>query len=306
MDLKKNDVILVIEDSMATTILLRDFLKKLGYENVTTCRDGKSGITLFSELENDGKRPIVLLDFHLPDMNANEVMTSIFNIRPDAKIILETADSKSDEQIKNALRGGAYLYLEKPIRYENLKNIFEILEKEKFILEEKPQDDLERVALYLKSVSGISFARLAEYTNMDGNMLKEYLLHLESEKKIMKIADMKEVSCTKCHSVQILPNFSCPSCASADFVQGKLIEHFKCGNVSVEDSYRENKCPKCKKEIKILGVDYKSMDNYYMCNKCGNKFPEPSQDYACIKCSNHFQLEKANWITSAGYKSIGL
>lgn len=33
-------------------------------------------------------------------MNANEVMVSIFSIRPDAKIILETADSKSDESIK--------------------------------------------------------------------------------------------------------------------------------------------------------------------------------------------------------------
>lgn len=306
MGLKKNDVVLVIEDSVATTILLRDFLKKLGYENVTTCSDGKSGIKTFSDLENDGKKPIVLLDFHLPDMNANEVMASIFNIRPDAKIILETADSKSDEPIKDALRGGAYLYIEKPIRYENLKNVFNILEKEKFILEEKPQDDLERVILHLNSVSGISFARLVEYTNMENDLLKRYLLQLEDEKRIAKTAEMKEVSCTKCRSVQILPNFSCPACGSTDFAQGKLIEHFKCGNVSTEDSYKENRCPKCKKEIKILGVDYKSMDNYYTCNKCGDKFPEPSQDYVCIKCSNHFQLEKARWTTSTGYKSAGL
>ncbi|MGI0058262.1 MAG: response regulator, partial [Nitrosotalea sp.] len=113
----KNDI-LIIEDSLATTILLRDFLKKLGYENVKTCDTGKAGIQLFSDLESAGKQPIVLLDFHLPDMNANEIMTGIFNIRPNAKIILETADSKSDEQIKNALRGGAYLYIEKPIRYD--------------------------------------------------------------------------------------------------------------------------------------------------------------------------------------------
>ncbi len=133
----KNDV-LIIEDSMATTILLRDFLKKLGYENVEACNTGKACIQLFSDLENAGRRPIVLLDFNLPDMNANEIMTGIFGIRPDARIILETADSKSDEQIKNALRGGAYLYIEKPIRYDNLKNVFETLEKEQDILEENP------------------------------------------------------------------------------------------------------------------------------------------------------------------------
>ena len=39
----KNDV-LIIEDSMAITLLLRDFLKKLGYENVKTCDNGKAGI----------------------------------------------------------------------------------------------------------------------------------------------------------------------------------------------------------------------------------------------------------------------
>src|SRR5579872_3388550 len=301
MDGNKNDV-LIIEDSKATTMLLRDFLKKLGYENVTTPDTGKAGIQLFSDLENAGKRPIVLLDFHLPDMNAKEVMTSIFNVRPDAKIILETADAKSDEQIKDALRGGAYLYIEKPIRYENLKNVFETLEKEQSILEEAPSGDLERILLHLKSSSRISFARLAEYSKTENDVLEKHLLQLESEKKIIKISDMKEVSCTQCNSVRILPNFFCPACNSTNFVQGKLIEHFKCGNVSIEDSYKENKCPKCKKEIKILGVDYKSIDNYYICNDCGDKFSDPSQDYICVKCSNRFPLEKAKWVTSVGYK----
>lgn len=305
MGQSKNDI-LIIEDSVAIALLLKDFLKKLGYENVTTSDTGKSGIQAFSDLETAGKRPIVLLDFHLPDMNANEVMASIFNIRPDAKIILETADSKSDEQIKNALRGGAYLYIEKPIRYENLKSIFETLEKEQSIIEETSSDDLERILLHLKSSSRISFARLAEYAKTENELLEKYLLQLESESKIMKISEIKEVSCTQCGSIRILPNFFCPACSSTNFVQGKLIEHFKCGNVSVEDSYKENKCPKCKKEIKILGVDYKSMDNYYICNDCGDKFSDPSQDYICVKCSNRFPLEKAKWVTSTGYKMTNL
>ncbi|MDE1727671.1 MAG: hypothetical protein KGI02_00120 [Thaumarchaeota archaeon] len=60
------------------------------------------------------------------------------------------------------------------------------------------------------------------------------------------------------------------------------MEHFKCGNVSVENSYKENKYPKCHKEIKILGVDYKTMDNYYICNDCEDKFSDPSQDFFCV------------------------
>jgi response regulator of citrate/malate metabolism len=300
---RKNDV-LIIEDSMAITILLRDFLKKLGYDNVESCSNGNTGIRVFSDLESAGKRPIVLLDFHLPDMNANEVMARIFDIRPDAKIILETADSKSDEQIKDALRGGAYLYIEKPIRFENLKNVFETLEQERTILEEKPSDDLERISTHLKSASRMSFARLSEYSGTENDLLKKSLLQLENEKFIMKISDIKEVSCNQCGSLRILPNFFCPACKSTNFIQGKLIEHFKCGNVSIAESYDNNICPKCRKEIKILGVDYKTIENYYICNDCGDKFPEPSQDYICVKCSNRFPLEKAKWISSPGYKTI--
>ncbi|MDE1843103.1 MAG: response regulator [Thaumarchaeota archaeon] len=299
----KNDV-LVIEDSLATTLLLRDFLKKLGYENVETCNSGKTGINLFSELERAGKNPIVLLDFHLPDIDANEVMAQIFNIKPDAKIILETADSKSDEPIKNALRSGAYLYIEKPIRYENLKNIFETLDKEKSILEEKPSDNASMILLHMNSLKNASLARLAESACMESNLLEKYLLQLENEKKIIKTSDVKEISCIQCNSVRVSPRFFCPSCGNYNFSQGKLIEHFKCGNVSIENSYKENKCPKCLKEIKILGVDYKTMDNYYICNSCNNKFSEPSQNYVCAKCSNVFQLENAHWITSPGYKII--
>jgi DNA-binding NarL/FixJ family response regulator len=298
MNEKKNDI-LIIEDSQAIAILLKDFLNKLGYENIETCKNGRDGIESFSKLTNSAKSPIVLLDFHLPDMNANEIMESIFNIRPDAKIILETADDKSEEQIKDVLRGGAYQYIQKPIKYENLKNIFETLEKEGGRIEGTLSNDLEKI---LTHSHRISFARLSEYCKMENDLLKKYLIQIEKEKKIMKLSDMKEISCNQCGSLRIFPNFFCPACNSTNFSQGKLIEHFKCGNVSVEDSYKDNKCPKCNKEIKILGVDYKSLDNYYICNSCRNKFPEPSEDYICIKCNNRFTLEKAKWVSSAGYK----
>lgn len=295
----KNDV-LIIEDSRAIAILLKDFLNKLGYENVETCKNGKEGMKSFRKLTKSAKSPIVLLDFHLPDMNANDIMENIFKLRPDAKIILETADDKSEEQIKDVLRGGVYQYIQKPIRYENLKKIFETLEKEGDAVEEIPSDDLEKINFHLKSSYRISFARLSEYCDVEKDLLTKYLAQFEKENKIMKISDLKEISCSQCNSLRILPNFFCPSCHSTNFEQGKLIEHFKCGNISVEDSYKENKCPKCNKEIKILGVDYKSLDSYYICNDCGDKFPDPSEDYICIKCNNRFALEKAKWVKSPG------
>ena len=304
---EKKSGVLIIEDSLAISILIRDFLKKLGYTSTETCNTGKAGIQVFTELVNAGKIPIVLLDFHLPDMDANEIMSSIFSIRPDAKIILETADASTDEQIKNAMRGGAYQYIQKPIRYENMKSIFDTLESEKQILEETPREGSpEKIMSFLKSTSRISLARLCEYSETGMENIKKYLSDLEHEKKIMKIEDIKEVACNQCNSVRIAHNFFCPACNSTNFKQGKLIEHFKCGNVSIDDSYKDDICPKCHKEIKILGVDYKAIENYYICNGCGDKFPDPSQDYICVKCNNRFVLGKAKWISSTGYKTTNL
>jgi len=155
---------------------------------------------------------------------------------------------------------------------------------------------------FLKSSTRMSLMRLQEYSGISIEMLKKYLHLLENENKVIKIENMREMSCNDCGSVRISPNFFCSSCNGSNFKQGKLIEHFKCGNVSVDESYENNICPKCKKEIKILGVDYKSIENYYICNDCGNKFPELSQDFTCVKCNNRFRLEQVKWVTSDGYK----
>jgi response regulator of citrate/malate metabolism len=301
----KNDV-LIIEDSLATSILITEFLRKLGYDSIHTCNTGKAGIQLFSDLVNQGKIPIILLDFHLPDMGAKEVMSNIFTIKPDAKIIIETADAKNEEPIKDVMRDGAYQYVEKPIRYENLKNVIQTLEEEGKIIAEKLTDNVQKIESYLRSSTRISSARLSEYSNTKIEEVIECLNKLELEHKAIRIGAIKEISCGQCGSVRIAQNFFCPSCHSSNFKQGKLIEHFKCGNVSIDKSYKNNNCPKCKKEIKIIGVDYKAIDNYYLCNDCNEKFPEPAQDYICVKCNNKFALEKAKWVTSEGFKPVNL
>jgi len=301
----KNDI-LIIEDSLATSILITEFLKKLGYDSIHTCNTGKAGIQLFSDLVTQGKIPIILLDFHLPDISAKEVMSNVFTIKPDAKIIIETADAKNDESIKDAMRDGAYQYIEKPIRFENLKNVVKTLEEEGKIIEENPTDNAQKIESVMRSSSRISSAMLSECTNIKISEVMEFMKKLELEKKIIRIENIKEISCGQCGSVRIAQNFFCPSCHSSNFKQGKLIEHFKCGNVSVDESYKNNTCPKCKKEIKIIGVDYKAIDNYYLCNDCNEKFPEPSQDYICVKCNNRFGLEKAKWVTSEGFKPVNL
>ncbi|TLX70061.1 MAG: response regulator [Thaumarchaeota archaeon] len=298
---KKN--ILIIEDSLAVATLIQDFLKKLGYHDIEICTNGGSGIQVFEDLVNSNKMPVIILDYSLPDMNANDIMSELFIISPNAKIIIQSASEKTDESIKDVLRHGAYQYLEKPIRFENIKTTMEILEKENKILENEPIDNTKETDALLKSSTRISLARISEYTGKKNEEVLEYLNKLKEEQKVVQLEDIKEISCNMCGSVKIGQNFHCSGCNGSNFKHGKLIEHFKCGNVSVEDSYTNDICPKCHKEIKIIGVDYKVIDNYYICNDCQEKFPEPTMDYVCIRCNNKFKLEQAKWITSEGFRS---
>ncbi|HEV2192492.1 MAG TPA: response regulator [Nitrosopumilaceae archaeon] len=305
MSLQKKNI-LIIEDSLAIAALIQDFLKKLNYQNIEICNNGRSGIQVFEELVKSNKIPVVILDYSLPDMNADDIMSEIFRINTDTKIIIETASERTDESIKNVFRHGAYQYIEKPIRFENIKSTMEILEEEDKILENVPADDNKEMDSLLTSSTRISLARVSEYTGKKREEVLEYFKKLKDEGKVVPIESIKEISCNMCDSVKIGQNFSCPSCNKTNFKQGKLIEHFKCGNVSVEDSYKSNICPKCHKEIKIIGVDYKIIDNYYICSDCSEKFPEPVIEYVCIRCSNKFKLEQAKWITSEGFRSTNL
>ncbi|MBI5377293.1 MAG: response regulator, partial [Thaumarchaeota archaeon] len=151
---QKSDV-LIIEDSVAVCVLITEFLKKLGYQNVHSCNTGNEGVAKFEELVKAGRMPIVLLDYNLPDINGDNVIVGIFRIRPDAKVIIETANEKDDSGIKNAIRSGAYQYLQKPIRFESIKNIMNVLEEENKILsgtsESKPEEISDKVLSLLKS-----------------------------------------------------------------------------------------------------------------------------------------------------------
>ncbi len=131
-------------------------------------------------------------------------------------------------------------------------------------------------------------------------------LSYKKDGKIIHIGDIKEIACNQCNSVGVSQIFFCPSCKNSDFKLGKLIEHYDCGNITEENTYANDKCPNCKKEIEALGVDYRVMKNHYICNDCKEFFPEISTAYLCLKCENKFKLEDAKWKSSHNYKVVNI
>ena len=308
--------VLIVEDSPAVTILLKSFLDKLDYTDIHSCDNGFSAVKLFKKLVKENTPPIVLLDYMLPDMDCKSVLTQMLDTKPDARVILETATEKEDEGIKELIRLGVYQYMEKPIRFETLKNIFETLEKEDFFFQ-KENDQLQmlenaeeevktkvidRVDFILKSSKQVSLNLIEQLIGFSDETIRLHLNQLEKEGKIINLGEKREIACYKCNSVKTTQIFSCPSCKSQHFRLGKLLEHYNCGNVSEERTYENDRCPSCNKELQALGVDYRILPDHYVCNNCSEVFSELSSEYLCLKCENKFTIDEVRWQTSCNYK----
>jgi response regulator of citrate/malate metabolism len=308
--------VLIVEDSPAVTMLLKSFLDKLDYSNITSCDNGFTAVKEFKKLVKEGDSPVVLLDYMLPDMDCKSVLTQMLDVKPDARVILETATEKEDEGIKELIRLGVYQYLEKPIRFETLKDVFTTLEKEDFFFQKESEQlkmlenaeeevktkVIDRVDFILNSSKQVSLNLIEQMIGFSDETIRLHLNELEREGKIVNLGEKKEIACNKCNSVKTTQVFSCPSCNSSHFRLGKLIEHYNCGNVSEERTYQNDTCPSCNKEIKALGVDYRVLPNHYICNNCSDAFSELDSEYLCLKCENKFNLEDVNWQSSCSYK----
>jgi response regulator of citrate/malate metabolism len=295
---------LIIEDSAAVSLLLKEYLKKLGIEKIQSFENGKKGIAAFKKLVKTKNDPVVFLDYNLPDMNGFSVMTQLIKVKPDVKVIIETALDRSEQSIKDVIAQGAYQYLAKPIRFEQIKEIIQTIEKEQSLLEKNNENISEEVIHMIDRNTQISFAKISEFLNIGKEDFLPIISKLKSENKVMQVSDIKEIACHNCGSIKITQVFHCPACNGSNFKQENLIEHYNCGNVSPEISYNDDMCPKCRDKIKILGADYKILKNFYTCNECNEKFQEIATKFYCLKCNNQFNMEDAKRKTSYGYRVV--
>jgi response regulator of citrate/malate metabolism/DNA-directed RNA polymerase subunit RPC12/RpoP len=308
--------VLIVEDSKSVTLLLTSFLNKLGYSDIHSSDNGYSAIRKFKKLVKEEATPIVLLDYILPDMDCRSILTQMLDIQPTARVILQTATEQHDDGVTDLIRLGVYQYLEKPIRFEILKNVFDTLEKEDLFFktdldkqdiignveEEIKSKLIDRINFILNSTKQVSLNLIEQMIGFSDDAIKSYLKELEQSGKIINLGEKKEIACNKCNSVKTTQLFSCPHCNSSHFRLGKLIEHYGCGNVSEEQTYKDDMCPHCLKKISAMGVDHRIMSNHYICNDCSDFFSEISSQYLCLKCENKFKLDEVNWQTSCNYK----
>src|SRR5512139_1910235 len=109
--------ILVVDDEPAIVSLLATILREKGWE-VSEAGSGTEGI---DRLER-GQYDVILTDLVMPGESGIELLRAAKEIHPDVEVILMTGYATADTAIE-AMRGGAFHYLVKPLKLEEMLNL---------------------------------------------------------------------------------------------------------------------------------------------------------------------------------------
>ena len=107
--------ILLVDDEREFVAILTQRLTKRNY-SVTFAHSGKDALV---QLEEDKDIEVVILDVKMPGLDGIETLRRIRKKWPLIEVIMLTGNSTLDSAI-NAVKIGAYDYLQKPIEMEQL------------------------------------------------------------------------------------------------------------------------------------------------------------------------------------------
>jgi two-component system response regulator PilR (NtrC family) len=126
--------ILVVDDERSMREFLGIMLAKEGY-GVTQCPDGETALKQMAEDIFD----LVIMDIRMPKMDGIAVLERIKEIAPETIVIMITAFASTDTAVQ-AMKKGAYDYITKPFKIDEIKLIIrnalekKALEKENILL----------------------------------------------------------------------------------------------------------------------------------------------------------------------------
>lgn len=124
--------IVIVDDSKAIVVKLQNHLANLGYTNTHTFYTGNDALAGCKKLLKSN--PIILLDMGLPDINGDAVASKILSQKPDAQIILITADEKTTKRVKDTISSGVLAFIQKPFTIRELKDALSTAESEYALL----------------------------------------------------------------------------------------------------------------------------------------------------------------------------
>ena len=111
--------ILLVDDDDAFRMTVEILLKKSGYEVITA-----SGVGRAIEIMQERKMDLIITDLKMNDGNGTELLTKTHELHCNAAVIIETAFGSVKNAVE-AMRQGAYDYITKPYKNEELLVLIE-------------------------------------------------------------------------------------------------------------------------------------------------------------------------------------
>ena len=115
---------LVIDDSRAIRMILKQILQELGFE-VAEAGNGREAL---ERLKQTGKTELALVDWNMPEMNGFEFVCAVRadHTYDDLQLMMVTTESEMSQMVK-ALEAGANEYVMKPFTKDVIREKLTIL-----------------------------------------------------------------------------------------------------------------------------------------------------------------------------------
>lgn len=161
---------------------------------------------------------------------------------------------------------------------------------------------------------GYTYPAVEQAANLKGKDGQAVMESLAARDIVTKSFFDRLIRCPRCHGVNLRPSSHCPKCGSGQVARGRILEHFACRYVGVEEEFTAKGkyvCPRCRMELRTIGADYRSQGVLYKCRDCSEVFNVPFLKWRCLKCSSlvtedevgeviiysyNFDESKRNWL----------
>lgn len=127
--------IVIIDDSPAIAMKLKNYAEKLGYSDISVYENGKDGLKGCKKIFSENKDPVILLDMGLPDLDGDVVATKLLKDKVNLQIVVITADEKSTSRVNKTISTGVSAFIQKPFTLDELKKAIDIAESEYSLLQ---------------------------------------------------------------------------------------------------------------------------------------------------------------------------
>lgn len=110
--------VMICDDSMLVRKKLTAVLTSIGVAEIIEAADGEQAVEKFKESSPD----LTLMDIVMPNMSGVEALKAILAVNPKAKVVMASSVG-TQENLKEAIKAGAYDFLQKPISDDQLKTL---------------------------------------------------------------------------------------------------------------------------------------------------------------------------------------